>query len=80
MQQECYNIQKIVVNAILLKMGMCRNAHNSVVFGTTQFGGFGLEHLAAYQGHSRMQYAMGHFHCNSTTCKFMRSADARDMF
>jgi hypothetical protein len=72
-QQECYNIQKPVVNAILLKMGISRKAHRSVVFGTAQFGGLGLDHLAANQGHSRLQYIMGHLCCNSTTGKLMRS-------
>jgi hypothetical protein len=72
-QQECYNIQKPVVNAILPKMGIRIKAHRSVVFGTAQFVGFGLEHLAAYQGHNRLQYLMGHLRCNSTTGKLMRS-------
>jgi hypothetical protein len=53
-QQEFYNIQKPVVNVILPKMGISRKAHMSVVFGTYQYGGLGLEHLAAYQGHSRL--------------------------
>jgi hypothetical protein len=72
-QQECYNIQKPFVNAILPKMGISRKTHRSVVFGTDQFGGLGLEHLAAYQGHNRLQYLMGHLRCNSTTGKLMRS-------
>jgi hypothetical protein len=73
-QQECYNIQKPVVNAILLKkMGISRKAHRSIVFGTAQFGGLSLEHLAAYQGQSRLQHLMVHLHCNITTCKLMRS-------
>jgi hypothetical protein len=41
-QQECYNIKKPVVNAILPKMGISRKAHRSVLFGTAQFGGLGL--------------------------------------
>jgi hypothetical protein len=53
-QQECYDMQKPVVNSILPKMGISRKAHRSVVFGTAQFGGLGLEHLAAYQGHNRL--------------------------
>jgi hypothetical protein len=72
-QQECYNIKKPVVNAILPKMGISRKARRSVVFCTAQFGGLGLEHLAAYQGHSRLQYLIGHLRCNSTTGKLMRS-------
>jgi hypothetical protein len=54
-------------------MGICREAHRSVVFGTAQFGGLGLEHLAAYQGHNLLQHLMGHIRCNSTTGKLMRS-------
>jgi hypothetical protein len=72
-QQECYKIQKPVVNEILPKMGIRRKAHRSVVFSTAQFGGLGLEHLASYQGHSRLQYLMGHLRYNSTTGKLMRS-------
>jgi hypothetical protein len=71
-QQECYNIQKPLVNAIMSKMGIIRKAHRSVVFGTAQFGGLGMEHLAAYQGHSPLQYLMVHLSCNSTTVNLMR--------
>jgi hypothetical protein len=35
-QQECYDTQKTVLNAILPKMGIRRKAHQSVVFGTSQ--------------------------------------------
>jgi hypothetical protein len=72
-QQECYNIQKPVVNAILPKMGISRKAPRGVVFGTAQCGGLGLEHLADYQVHNRLQYLMGHLRCDSTTGKLMRS-------
>jgi hypothetical protein len=54
-------------------MGINRKAHRSVFFGTAQFGGLGLDHLAAYQGHGCLQYLMGHLRCNSTTGKLMRS-------
>jgi hypothetical protein len=66
-QQECYDIQKQVINAIFPKMGIGRKAHRSAVFGTAQFGGLGLEHLAAYQGHNRLKCLIGHLLCNSTT-------------
>jgi hypothetical protein len=55
-----YSIQKLVVNAILPKMGIIRKAHRSVDFGTAQFGGIGLEHLVVYQGHTRLKYIMEH--------------------
>jgi hypothetical protein len=38
-QQECYNFQKPVVNAILPKMGIIREVHRSVVLGMAQFDG-----------------------------------------
>jgi hypothetical protein len=38
-----------------------------------QFDSLGLEHLADYQGHSRLQYLMGQFHCDSTDDKLMCS-------
>jgi hypothetical protein len=72
-QQECYDIQKPVVNAILPKIGISIKAHRSVVFGTAQFGGLCLQQLAAYQGHNRLQYLIGHLRSNITTGKLMRS-------
>jgi hypothetical protein len=72
-QQECYNIQNPVFNAILPKMGISRESHRSVVFGTDQYGGSGLENIADCQGHIRLQYLMGHLTCNSNTGKLMRS-------
>jgi hypothetical protein len=72
-QQGCYNIQKPVVNAILPKMGISRKAPMVIIFGTAHCGGLGLEHLADYQGHSHLQYLMGHLLCDSTTGKLMRS-------
>jgi hypothetical protein len=47
--------------------------HRIVVFGTAQFGGLGLEQLAAYQRHNRLQYLIGHLRCNITTGKLLRS-------
>jgi hypothetical protein len=38
-----------------------------------QYGGLGLEHLAAYQGHSHLQYLMGHLPCDRTTGTLIRS-------
>jgi hypothetical protein len=55
------------------KMGIIRKSHRSVVFDTAQFGGLGMEHLAAYQGHRSLQYLMDNLRCNSTTVKLMRS-------
>jgi hypothetical protein len=54
-------------------MGINRKAHRIVVFGTAQFGGLGLKHLAAFQGYSCLKYLMGHLCCNSTTGKLMHS-------
>jgi hypothetical protein len=55
------------VNAILPKMGTARSAPRAVVFGTAQFGGLGLTHLLALQGHARLQYIFGHLRYGDTT-------------
>jgi hypothetical protein len=59
-KKDCEEIQEPVVNAILPKMGIARSAPRAVVL---QFGGLGLTHLAALQGHTRLQYLLGHLRC-----------------
>jgi hypothetical protein len=36
------------------KWGLAEKLTGVFFFGTAQFGGLGLEHLAAYQGHNRL--------------------------
>jgi hypothetical protein len=55
-KKDCEEIQRPVVNAILPKMGIARTAQRAVIFGTAQYGGLGLTHLAALQGHTCLQY------------------------
>jgi hypothetical protein len=71
-KQDCEEIQKPVVNAILPKMGIARSALRAVIFGTAQFGGLGLTHLAAMQGHTRLQYLLGHLRCGKATGRLMQ--------
>jgi hypothetical protein len=71
-KQECEKIQKPVVNAILPKMGIVRSAPRAVIFGTAQFGGLGLTHLAAMQGHTRLQYLLGRLGCVDATERLMQ--------
>jgi hypothetical protein len=59
-KKDCDKIQKPIVNAIISKMGIARSSPKAVVFGTSQFGGLGLTHLAALQGHTRLHYLLGH--------------------
>jgi hypothetical protein len=59
-KEECEDIQRPVVNAILPKMGIVRSAPRKVVFRTKQYGGLGLTHLASLQRNSRLQYLLGH--------------------
>jgi hypothetical protein len=66
-KQDCEEIQKPVVNAILPKMGIARSAPRAIVFGTLQFGGLVLAHLAALQGHTRLQYLLGHLRYGDAT-------------
>jgi hypothetical protein len=69
--QECEDIQRPVINAILPKMGINRKESRAVVFGTAQFGGLGLDHLSTLQGHSRLQYLLGHIQCGHHTGQLM---------
>jgi hypothetical protein len=65
-------IQKPVVNTILPKRGIARSAPRSVIFGTDQFGGLGLTHLAALQGHTGLQYLLGHIRCGDATGRLVQ--------
>jgi hypothetical protein len=71
-KQDCEEIQKAVVNAILQKMGIARSAPRAVIFGTAHFGGLGLTHLAAMQGHARLPYLLGHLRCGDATGSLMQ--------
>jgi hypothetical protein len=71
-KKECEEIQRPVVNAILPKMGIARTAPRAVVFGTAQYGGMVLTHLAALQGHTRLQYLLVHLHCGDATGRRMQ--------
>jgi hypothetical protein len=69
---ECTILQKPVVNAILPKMGINRKAPRSVVFGTSTYGGFELDHLVAVKLFRCIQYLMGHLLCQEGTLKLMK--------
>jgi hypothetical protein len=71
-KQDCEEIQKPVVNTILSKMGIARSAPRTVIFGTTQFGGLELNHLAAMQGHTLLQYLLGHLRCGDAIGRLMQ--------
>jgi hypothetical protein len=71
-KEECEDIQRPLVNAILPKMGIARSAPRKVVFRTKQYGGLSLTHLAALQGNSRLQYLLGHLRCGDTTGELMQ--------
>jgi hypothetical protein len=57
---DCKEIQRTIVNLILPKMGIMQSSPKAVVFGTAQFGGLGLTHILALQGHTILQYLLGH--------------------
>jgi hypothetical protein len=71
-KEDCEEIQKPVMNAILPNMGIARSAPRAFIFGTDQFGGLGLTHLAALQGHTRLQYLLGHFRYGEGTGHLMQ--------
>jgi hypothetical protein len=66
--KECEEIQRPVVNAILPKMGINRNASRSVVFRTSKYGALGLDHMAAVQGFGQLQYLIGSLRAQDITC------------
>jgi hypothetical protein len=65
--KEWEEIQGPVVNVILPKMGVKRNTARNVVFGTSKYGGLGLDHLAAVQGFAQLQYLIGSLRTQDTT-------------
>jgi hypothetical protein len=71
-KKDCEETQSPLVNAILPRMGIARSAPRSVAFGTAQFGGLGLTHLAALQGHIRLQYLLGHLRFGDATGRIMQ--------
>jgi hypothetical protein len=70
--EECEDVQRAVIAAILPKMGIVRNAARKVVFGTAKYGGLGLDHLATIQNYSRLQYLIGHIRSKIITRKLIR--------
>jgi hypothetical protein len=71
-EQDCEEIQKPVVNSILPKMGSARLDQRSVFFGTSQFGGLGLTHFAALQGHTRLQYILRQLRYGDATIRLVQ--------
>jgi folate-dependent tRNA-U54 methylase TrmFO/GidA len=65
--KECEEIQRPVVNIILPKVGIHRKTARTVVFGTSKYGGLGLDHLAAVQGFAQLQYLIGSLRTQDTT-------------
>jgi hypothetical protein len=65
-------MQKPIVNSILPKMGINRKSARAVVFGTSQHGGLGLDHLVTVQLSGQLQYLIGSIQCNDTTGQLVR--------
>jgi hypothetical protein len=65
--KECEEIQIPVVNAILPKMGINRNAARNVAFRTSKYGGLVLDHLTVVQGFAQLQYLIGSLRTQDTT-------------
>jgi hypothetical protein len=70
--KDCEEIQRPVVNTILPNMGIARTAPRSVVFGTAQYGGLGVTHLAALKGHTRLKYLLKNLRCDEATGQLMQ--------
>jgi hypothetical protein len=70
--QECDDMQKPIVNSILLQMGINRKAARAVVFVTSHHGGLGLDHFAPFHMYGQLQYLRGSIRCNNTTWQLAR--------
>jgi hypothetical protein len=53
-------------------MGIAWSASIAVIFGTAQFGGLGLTHITAMQGHTRLQYLLGHLRYGDAMGRLMQ--------
>jgi hypothetical protein len=67
-----HNYRKTIVNAIMPNRGFNRKAPHAIVFGTSTYGGFELDHLVAVQGFGWIQYLMGHLRYQDGTGKLMQ--------
>jgi hypothetical protein len=70
--KECEDILRLVVSAILPKMGIVLDTARKVVFGSEKCCGLGLDHLATVQNFSRIKYLIGHIRSKSITSKLIR--------
>jgi hypothetical protein len=70
--QECDNMQKPVINSILSNMGINRKVARAEVFGISQRGWLGLDHLATVHICGQLQYLLGIIRCNDTAGKLAR--------
>jgi hypothetical protein len=70
--KEYEELQRPVVNTILPKMGINRSTSRSVIFGTSKYGGLGLDHLAPVQGFGKLQYLIGSLQTQDTTWDFIK--------
>jgi hypothetical protein len=48
-------------------MGINRKTARTVVFGTSKYGGLGLDHLSTVQGFAQLQYLIGSLRTQDTT-------------
>jgi hypothetical protein len=65
--KECEELQRPVVNAILPNMAVNKNTSRIVVFGTSKYGGLGLDHLTVVQRFGQLQYLIGSLRTQDTT-------------
>jgi hypothetical protein len=65
--EECEDIQKPQVNAILQIRGINRKMARNVVFGMTKYGRLGLDQLVEVQGYRQLQYILGHLRSEDTS-------------
>jgi hypothetical protein len=60
-------IQRPIMNAILHTMVVAWSAPMSIVFGMAHIGVLEITYIVALQGHTRLQYILGHLRCGDAT-------------
>jgi hypothetical protein len=70
--KECEDVEREVVAAILIRMGIVRNAARKVMSGSAKYSSLGLDHLAIIQNYSCLQYLIVHIRSKSITSKLIR--------
>ena len=73
-EEECIEIQRKPIFALLPKLHLNRHFPRAVVFGPQSMGGMGIITVYSQQGLDHMTFCLGHIRCQDTTGKLVQIA------